>query len=70
MRPRLLAGGVALAWIAASMALLVAFRGVPLRVRGGLVGGSLLALLLAIAWLRRTRRKQKTAGPESDRFSG
>lgn len=70
MRPRLLAGAVALAWIAASMALLVVFRGVPLRVRGGLVIASLVVLLLALEWLRRARRKQKTAGPKSDRFSG
>lgn len=70
MRARLLAGAVALAWIVASMILLVAFRGVPLRVRGGLVIGSLVVLLIALQWLRHARRKQKTAGPKSDRFSG
>jgi hypothetical protein len=52
MRPRLLAGGVMLAWIAASMVLLLAFRGVPLRLRGLLVLGSLLGLIAVLGWLK------------------
>ena len=55
MRPRLVAAGVLLAWIAASMALLFIFRGVPLRLRGLLVVGSLLLLIGALGWLKLAR---------------
>ncbi len=57
MRSRLLAAGVMVAWILASMALLVAFRGVPLRVRGMLILGSLLVLIIGLGWLQLARRK-------------
>jgi hypothetical protein len=56
MRPRLAAAGVALGWIAASSLLLFVFRGAPLRLRGLLVLGSLLVLIVVITWLRRRRR--------------
>jgi hypothetical protein len=56
MRPRLAAAGVALGWIAASSLLLFVFRGAPLRLRGLLVLGSLLVLIVAVTWLRRRRR--------------
>ena len=56
MKPRLLAAGVALAWIAASMLILVAARGVPLRLRGLLVLAGLAALIALTPWLRRRRR--------------
>ena len=55
MRPRLIAAGVMLAWIAASMALLFIFRGVSLRLRGLLVVGSLLLLIGALGWLKLAR---------------
>lgn len=56
MRPRLAAAGVVLGWIAASSLLLFVFRGVPLRLRGLLVLGSLLVLIAVVTWLRRRRR--------------
>ncbi len=56
MRPRLAAAGVMLGWIAASTVLLVAFRGVPLRLRGLLILGSLLLLIALLTWLRLRRR--------------
>lgn len=58
MRPRLLAAGVMLAWIAASMVLLLAFRGIPLRLRGGLVFGSLLLLIAGLGWLKLSRAQR------------
>lgn len=59
MRPRLLAAGVMLAWIAASMVLLLAFRGVPLRLRGALVLGSLVLLIAALGWLKLARAAKR-----------
>lgn len=57
MRPRLAAAGVMLGWIAASSLVLVAFSGVPLRLRGLFVVGSLLGLVVLLTWLRRRRRR-------------
>lgn len=59
MRPRFLAAGVMLAWIAASMVLLLAFRGVPLRLRGVLVFGSLLLLIAVLGWLKLARAAKR-----------
>lgn len=59
MRPRLIAVGVALAWIAASMVLLLAFRGVPLRLRGALVVGSLVLLIAVLGWLKLARAAKR-----------
>ncbi len=59
MRPRLLAAGVMLAWIAASMVLLLAFRGVPLRLRGVLIFGSLIVLIAGLGWLKLTRAARR-----------
>lgn len=59
MRPRLLAAAVMLAWIAASMVLLLAFRGVPLRLRGALIFGSLLVLIVCLGWLKFSRAARK-----------
>lgn len=59
MRPRLIAAGVALAWIAASMVLLLAFRGVPLRLRGALVFGSLVLLIAVLGWLKLARATKR-----------
>lgn len=57
MRSRLLAACVMGAWILGSMALLLIFRGVPLRVRGALILASLLVLIIGLGWLQMTRRK-------------
>ncbi len=48
-----------LAWIAGSMALLLLFRGVPLRVRGLLILGSLLVLIGVIGWMKLVRAARK-----------
>ncbi len=42
-------------WIAGSMVLLVAFRGVPWRLRGQLIIGSLLVMIVLLTWLRLRR---------------
>ncbi|MBA4136801.1 MAG: hypothetical protein C0518_05740 [Opitutus sp.] len=55
MRPRLAAAGVMLAWIAFSMVLLLAFRGVPLRLRGVLIFGSLVVIIAVLGWLKLAR---------------
>ncbi len=59
MRSRLLAAAVLLAWILGSMALLLLFRGVPLRVRGLLILGSLLVLIGALGWMKLVRAARK-----------
>lgn len=59
MRSRLTAAGVLLAWILGSMALLLLFRGVPLRVRGLLILGSLLVLIGALGWMKIARAARK-----------
>ena len=59
MRPRFAAAAVMVAWIAASMALLLLFRGVPIRTRGALILGSLIVLIGAIGWMKLTRRARK-----------
>lgn len=59
MRPRLLAAGVMLIWILGSMALLLLFRGAPLRVRGLLILGSLLVLIGALGWMKLVRAARK-----------
>lgn len=47
-----------LAWIAASMALLLAFRGVPLRIRGLMILGSLGLLIAGLGWMKLTRKRR------------
>jgi hypothetical protein len=59
MRPRFLAAGVMLGWIASSMVLLIAFRGVPLRLRGMLILASLLVLIAVIGWIKLSRARRK-----------
>lgn len=48
-----------LGWILASMALLLLLRGVPLRVRGLLILGSLLVLIGALGWMKLARATRK-----------
>ena len=55
---RFAAAGVLLAWILASMALLLLFRGLPLRVRGMMIVGSLLLMIAAITWMKLTRARK------------
>ncbi len=59
MRPRFAAAAIMLAWILGSMALLLLFRGVPLRVRGLLILGSLLVLIGALGWMKLVRDARK-----------
>lgn len=55
MRTRLLAAVPMALWILGSMVLLVAFRGVPWRLRGQLIIGSLLVMIVLLTWLRLRR---------------
>lgn len=57
MRPRLAAAAVLAAWIGGSMALLLLFRGLPIRVRGLMILGSLLVLIAGLGWLKFRRQK-------------
>lgn len=57
MRARLVAASVMVGWILTSMALLLLFRGVPLRVRGALILGSLIVLIIGLGWLQHARRR-------------
>ncbi len=59
MRARLAAAAVFLGWILGSMALLLMFRGIPLRVRGLLILGSLLVLIGAISVIKLIRAARK-----------
>lgn len=59
MRPRLAAAAVMLAWILGSMAILLLFRGVPLRVRGLLILGSLVVIIGALGWMKLVRAARK-----------
>jgi hypothetical protein len=43
------------AWIVGSMVLLFALRGVPLRVRGLMIIGSLVVLIAGIGWMKLAR---------------
>lgn len=56
--PRLAAAALMLAWIAGSMALLLAFRGVPLRIRGLMILGSLGLLIAGLGWMKLTRKRR------------
>ena len=59
MRPRLAAAAVMIAWILGSMAILLLFRGVPLRVRGLLILGSLVVIIGALGWMKLVRAARK-----------
>lgn len=65
MRSRFLAAWVMLAWIAGSMVLLFAFRGVPLRLRGLLILASLLVLIAVIGWIKLARAYRRQTAPQS-----
>lgn len=54
-RARLAAAAVLVAWIVGSMVLLFALRGVPLRVRGLMIIGSLVVLIAGIGWMKLAR---------------
>lgn len=55
MRTRLLAAAPMALWIVGTMVLLVAFRGVPWRLRGQLIIGSLLVMIVLLTLLRLRR---------------
>jgi hypothetical protein len=55
VRTRLLAAAPMALWIVGTMVLLVAFRGVPWRLRGQLIIGSLLVMIVLLTLLRLRR---------------
>ena len=56
---RFAAAGVMVAWIIGSMVLLLAFRSVPLRLRGLMIIGSLVLLIAALGWMKLVRAMKR-----------